>query len=103
MVYGTRGRVVLVGTTFLAVTAGMYALYIVGLYAAVDYIGGLAWIRLAVAAVALLGERMGVRRWLATAVGFLGVLVILRPGFQMLSLGLLAALASALLWGGTGL
>ena len=39
------------------------------------------------AAVALLGERMGVRRWLATAVGFLGVLVIRRPGFQTLSLG----------------
>lgn len=57
----------------------------------------------AVAAVALLGERMGMRRWLATAVGFLGVLVILRPGFQTLSLGLLAALASALLWGGMAL
>ena len=49
----------------------------------------------AVAAVALLGERMGVRRWLATAVGFLGVLVILRPGFQTLSLGLLADLIGA--------
>jgi len=50
---GSRRRVVLVGTTFLAVTAGMYALYIVGLYAALDYIGGMVWIRLAVAAVAL--------------------------------------------------
>ncbi len=54
----------------------------------------------AVAAVVLLGERMGVRRWLATGVGFLGVLVILRPGFQELSLGLMAALGAALLWGG---
>ncbi len=50
---GSRGRVVLVGTTFLAVTAGMYALYIVGLYAALDYIDGMTWIRLAVAVVAL--------------------------------------------------
>lgn len=30
--------------------------------------------------VPLLGERVGWRRWLAVAVGFLGVLVILRPG-----------------------
>jgi drug/metabolite transporter (DMT)-like permease len=54
----------------------------------------------AIAAVAVLGERMGMRRWLATAAGFLGVLVILRPRFQEPNLGLLAALGAALLWGG---
>lgn len=51
-------------------------------------------------AVLLLGERMGFRRWTATFVGFLGILVILRPGFQEVSVGLLAVLASALFWSG---
>lgn len=31
--------------------------------------------------VVFLGEKVGVRRWTAAAIGFLGVLVILRPGF----------------------
>lgn len=41
-----------------------------------------------------LGERVGVRRWLAVAVGFIGVLLILRPGltvFQPASLLVVAA------------
>lgn len=49
---GSRGRVMLVGTVFLTVTAAMYALYVVGLYTALDYLDGLTWIRVAVAAVA---------------------------------------------------
>ena len=32
-----------------------------------------------------LGEKVGLRRWLATAVGLLGVLIILRPGLQRVS------------------
>ena len=31
-------------------------------------------------AIPLLGERIGVRRWMAVAVGFIGVLVVVRPG-----------------------
>ena len=30
--------------------------------------------------IVLLGERVGIRRWIATAVGLIGVLIILRPG-----------------------
>ena len=30
--------------------------------------------------IVFLGESVGVRRWLATAVGLIGVLIILRPG-----------------------
>lgn len=48
--------------------------------------------------VPLLGERVGWRRWTAVAVGFLGVLIVLRPGFAELNLGHLAALVSALLF-----
>ena len=48
----------------------------------------------------LLGERVGWQRWLAVAVGFAGVVVVLRPGTGTLQLvvivPVLAALASAL-------
>ena len=46
----------------------------------------------------LLGERIGWRRWAAVAVGFAGVLVIVRPGFQQIGLPILIALGCALLW-----
>ncbi|TIL82099.1 MAG: DMT family transporter [Mesorhizobium sp.] len=42
----------------------------------------------------LLGEWAGWRRWLAIAVGFAGVLVIVRPGFEGFSIYSLLALAS---------
>lgn len=51
--HGSRRRVLLVGTAFLTVTAGMYALYVVGLYSALDFVSGLPWIRALVAGVAL--------------------------------------------------
>ncbi len=54
----------------------------------------------AIAAVVLFGETMGVRRWTATGFGFLGILIILRPGFQEFGLGLVAVLVSAALWAG---
>jgi drug/metabolite transporter (DMT)-like permease len=45
--------------------------------------------------VALLGEEVGWRRWTAQAVGFMGVLVMIRPDFATLGLGhLLTALAA---------
>ena len=46
----------------------------------------------------VLGERVGRARWLAVGGGFLGVLLILRPGFQAIGPGLLIAVAAALLW-----
>jgi drug/metabolite transporter (DMT)-like permease len=42
-----------------------------------------------------LGEKVGLRRWLAVAVGFIGVLVVVRPGFGMAHWGVLLALGSA--------
>ncbi len=47
-------------------------------------------------AVLLLGERVRWRRWSATAVGFLGVLIMVRPGAGSLELGALCALGMAL-------
>lgn len=46
--------------------------------------------------VPLLGEEVGLQRWLAVIVGLCGVLVVLRPGMQALEAGHIAALVSAL-------
>lgn len=43
----------------------------------------------------LLKERVGVRRWAAVAVGFVGVLIVIRPGFGMVSLAILLPVLSA--------
>ena len=45
-----------------------------------------------------LHERPDLRRWLAVAAAFAGVLLIVRPGFQALSWPLLLPLGGALLW-----
>ena len=50
--------------------------------------------------VPLLGERVGIHRWIAVAIGFTGAMIVLRPGFGVMHwasmLLLVAALASAL-------
>jgi len=52
-------------------------------------------------AVAFLGERVGVRRTGAMAVGFIGALIIIRPGFAEVSLATGAVLGSAALYAAT--
>ena len=49
--------------------------------------------------VPFLGEAVGPRRWLAVVVAFIGVLLIVRPGFQDIGVGVVIALGGALLWG----
>jgi len=51
-----------------------------------------------VLAAPLLGERVSRARWCAVLAGFVGVLAIVRPGFQEIGPGLLIALLGALLW-----
>ena len=46
-------------------------------------------------AMLVLGERVGAHRWAATATGFLGALVILRPGFAEVTFGMMVALGAA--------
>ncbi|MBC7906979.1 MAG: DMT family transporter [Rhodospirillaceae bacterium] len=48
--------------------------------------------------VPLLKERVGPRRWAAVAVGFLGVLLIVRPDRALLNGGMAAALAGTVLY-----
>jgi drug/metabolite transporter (DMT)-like permease len=51
----------------------------------------------------VLGEKVGPRRWAAIAVGFIGILIILRPGFAVFAPEALIALAAAFLFAVYGL
>jgi drug/metabolite transporter (DMT)-like permease len=44
--------------------------------------------------IPILGEQVRIHRWAAVVVGFLGILVMVRPGFEALTLGHLSALGS---------
>jgi len=50
--------------------------------------------------VLFLGERAGAARWLAVGAGFVGVLLIVRPGFRVLDWPLVLPLLGAMMWGG---
>ncbi|WP_460824197.1 DMT family transporter [Lysobacter olei] len=52
-----------------------------------------------IAAVLLLGEQVRARRWAAVVLGFIGVLVIVRPGSAGFTAGTLIALSAAVLSG----
>jgi drug/metabolite transporter (DMT)-like permease len=51
----------------------------------------------------VLGETVGPRRWLAIGVGFVGILIILQPGFAVFAPEALIAVAAALLFAVYGL
>ena len=42
----------------------------------------------------VLGETVGLRRWIAVLIGFMGTLIIIRPGFQELNPGVFLALGA---------
>lgn len=75
-----------------------YALSITPL-ATVTALGFLGPIFAAALSVLFLGERFRIRRWAAIGVGFLGMLIILRPGIIALDIGSVMVIASAVLWG----
>ena len=45
----------------------------------------------------LLGEKVGYKRWLAVIIGFLGSLVVIRPGFVEINLASFAALGTGIM------
>ena len=47
----------------------------------------------------LLGEKVGIRRWTAVTIGFIGSLVVIRPGFVELNLASFAALGTGVMYG----
>ncbi|SCY93277.1 EamA domain-containing membrane protein RarD [Microvirga guangxiensis] len=48
--------------------------------------------------IPLLGETVGIRRWAAAAVGFLGVMLVIQPGSAAFQLAALLPIAAALSW-----
>ncbi len=47
----------------------------------------------------LLGEKVGLRRWVAVIIGFIGSLIVIRPGFVEINLASIAALGTGMLYG----
>ena len=66
--------------------------------AEVTALGFVAPVFATILAIPMLGEKVGIRRWLAILAGFAGAMIILRPGFQAVSSGAMAAFASAGIW-----
>ena len=54
-----------------------------------------------VLAAIVLGEAVGIARWRATIIGFIGVLIIVRPGFVEIGTATIAVIIAALLYGGS--
>lgn len=95
--YMTRGLF-----TYLALVGYVYA---VGHMILVDAVALNSTIPLftVVLATLILREKVGPRRWLATLAGFVGALIILRPGLIEVGLPAILALASAACYGATGI
>ena len=51
---------------------------------------------LTILAIFFLGETVGVRRWTVTIIGFIGVMIIIRPGTEAMNIYAVLALTSAL-------
>jgi len=85
-----RGLLFIAGTVFLVLSVTLLPL------ATVTSLIMTAPIFVALFSGLLLGERVNRARWLAIIGGFLGVLLIVRPGDQAFQWGLLLALAAAL-------
>ena len=52
-------------------------------------------------AAVFLGEKMRLRRWTAIAIGVLGALIVVRPGFQEVNEAVYLVLISSAMWGAT--
>jgi drug/metabolite transporter (DMT)-like permease len=81
----------------MAMLSFFYALSITPL-SEVTALGFTAPIFATVLAALLLGEVVRARRWTAIAIGFLGTMIILRPGFEAIGLGQLLVLFSSMIW-----
>jgi drug/metabolite transporter (DMT)-like permease len=81
----------------MAMLSFFYALSITPL-SEVTALGFTAPIFATVLAALILGEVVRARRWSAIAIGFLGTLIILRPGFEAIGLGQMLVLFSSMIW-----
>ena len=81
----------------VAMLSFFYALSIAPL-SEVTALGFTAPIFATLLAALVLGEVVRLRRWIAIGAGFVGVMIILRPGFEAVGLGQLLVLSSSLIW-----
>lgn len=88
--YGVR-----VGISIFSMTAWFYALALIPV-AEVTAIGFLAPLFGTLGAIVFLGEKVRIRRWTALIIGFLGAMVILRPGSEPVGIGQLCAIFNAM-------
>ncbi len=86
--------VLLLGATFLFFSALKYLLIADAL--AIFFVNPLV---IVILSALLLRERVGPRRWAAVAVGFIGTLIIIRPGMVQVNPGTLLALGSGVALG----
>ncbi len=82
------------GATVVTASTGFYAFSTLPL-AQVYAILFAAPLLITVLSIPILGERVGLHRWIAVAVGLAGVLVVLRPGVEPLQPGHIAAIVAA--------
>lgn len=88
--YGVR-----VGISIFSMTAWFYALALIPV-AEVTAIGFLAPLFGTLSAIVFLGEKVRIRRWTALVIGFLGAMIILRPGTESFGLGQACAIFNAM-------
>jgi drug/metabolite transporter (DMT)-like permease len=88
--YGIR-----VGISIFSMTAWFYALALIPV-AEVTAIGFLAPLFGTLGAIVFLGEKVRVRRWTALIIGFMGAMIILRPGSEPIGLGQYCAIFNAM-------
>ena len=100
LVWSTRPKLQLVRGIILAFTTlcFFYSISIISLPKALT-LAFVAPITCTALSPIFLSEKVGIRRWSAVLVGFLGCLIVIRPGFIELNLATLAALACGICYG----
>lgn len=95
---GSRKKVFLIGSIFIAVTAGIYALFIAGLFTALSFVSFLPWIRVLLSLIALFFALVNIKDyfWYKTGVSFT-IAESQKPGLFQRMRGLLDASQST--WG----
>ncbi|MEM6384657.1 MAG: DMT family transporter [Pseudomonadota bacterium] len=78
----------------IAGTSAFYAFSVLPLAQVYAFIFA-APLLITVLSIPILGEKVGVHRWAAVVIGLVGVMVVLRPGAEALTLGHIAGLTAA--------